>query len=455
MTDIFARVVGRADAWAKPGHDPQVASGREGCAFLAHRHFEQLSNSKTVLVRWTLALVFAASSGCTPSAQIAAQAPAEVQTRIPGVTGQPPADLAAPSFDARENPADSQQLEQLRLDRAHDAFSPDFSIGPGDLLRVSVPGVDELKDCEVRVSADDTITLPVTDEIRVAGLSQQGVRQAIRTALERYVKDPEVEVFVKEYRSRQVAIIGMVQKPGLYTLNSRTDSVLDMVSRAGGMTENAGNNMILVPASADHAPSNAKLFEAAGFEVPQYAAVTQSAVDGNEQFADASPAEKPDKVERLKADGRGLTQTLPAPLLEPAHPISISLGDTDAPSPLAIPARPGDVIIVPAAGEVMVQGWVQNPGAFRITPGMTVLGAVTAAGGQLFSSSAEVLRTGASGGKTALQVNLARVERREESDLPVRSGDVVIVNRSETGAVPYLLYGLFTRFGTGMYLPAP
>jgi protein involved in polysaccharide export with SLBB domain len=110
---------------------------------------------------------------------------------------------------------------------------------------------------------------------------------------------------------------------------------------------------------------------------------------------------------------------------------------------------------VPAAGEVMVQGWVQNPGAFRITPGMTVLGAVTAAGGQLFSSSAEVLRTGASGGKTALQVNLARVERREESDLPVRSGDVVIVNRSVTGAVPYLLYGLFTKFGTGMYLPAP
>jgi protein involved in polysaccharide export with SLBB domain len=103
----------------------------------------------------------------------------------------------------------------------------------------------------------------------------------------------------------------------------------------------------------------------------------------------------------------------------------------------------------------MVQGWVQNPGAFKITPGMTVLGAVTAAGGQLFSSSAEVLRTGASGGKTALQVNLARVERREESDLPVRSGDVVIVNRSVTGAVPYLLYELFTKFGTGMYLPPP
>jgi polysaccharide export outer membrane protein len=423
--------------------------------FLAYPHLKQLSTHENALVRCTLALVFAASTGCTPSAQIPGHVPGQVQKQTLDVTGPPPADLSAPSSGAEENPADSQRLEQLRLDRAHDAFSPDFSIGPGDLLRVSVPGVDELKDYEVRVSADDTITLPVTDEVHIAGLGQQGVRQAIRTALERYVKDPEVEVFVKEYRSRQVAIIGMVQKPGLYTLNSRTDSVLDMVSRAGGMTENAGNNVILVPASGDRAPSNAKLFESAGFEVPQYAAVTQSEPVTDEQYADASLTEKPEKVEPPKAGARGLTHTLPIPLLAQAHPITISLSDADAPSPLAIPARPGDVIIVPAAGEVMVQGWVQNPGAFRITPGMTVLGAVTAAGGQLFSSSAEVLRDDARGGKTALQVNLARVERREESDLPVRSGDVVIVNRSVTGAVPYLLYGLFTRFGTGMYLPAP
>jgi polysaccharide biosynthesis/export protein len=398
-----------------------------------------------------LALVFAA--GCTPSAQIPGQR--QVQPQTLDVTGSSLVDLAAPSSDAEENQADSQRLEQLRLGRAHDAFSPDFSIGPGDLLRVSVPGVDELKDCEVRVSADDTITLPVTDEIHIGGLSQEGVRQAIRNALERYVKDPDVEVFVKEYQSRQVAIIGMVQKPGLYTLTSRTDSVLDMVSRAGGMTESAGNNVILVPASADRGQSNAKLFETAAFAVPQSAAVTQSAAITDAHYADASLTEKPDKVEPLKAGGRGLAQTLPIPLLAQAHPITISLGDADAPSPLAIPARPGDVIIVPAAGDVMVQGWVQNPGAFKITPGMTVLGAVTAAGGQLFSSSAEVLRTGAKGGKTALQVNLARVERREASDLPVRSGDVVIVNRSVTGAVPYLLYELFTKFGTGMYLPAP
>ena len=36
---------------------------------------------------------------------------------------------------------------------------------------------------------------------------------------------------------------------------------------------------------------------------------------------------------------------------------------------LSMPARPGDVIFVPEAGEVMVQGWVQNPGTTRLHPG--------------------------------------------------------------------------------------
>src|SRR5713101_3444224 len=112
-----------------------------------------------------LALVFAA--GCTPSAQVPGQR--QVQTQTLDVAGQPPSDLAAPSSGAEENPADSQRLDQLRLSRAHDAFSPDFSIGPGDILRVSVPGVDELKDYEVRVSADNTITLPVTGNMYFIG----------------------------------------------------------------------------------------------------------------------------------------------------------------------------------------------------------------------------------------------------------------------------------------------
>jgi protein involved in polysaccharide export with SLBB domain len=120
-----------------------------------------------------------------------------------------------------------------------------------------------------------------------------------------------------------------------------------------------------------------------------------------------------------------------------------------------LPARPGDVIIVPAAGEVMVQGWVGSPGAFRITPGMTALGAVTAAGGEQFSSSATVLRNGEDGDKVQIPINLSQIKAGQEPDVAVQSGDVVIVNRSAVGAVPYFAYTLFSKFGTGAFIPLP
>src|SRR5207248_1454798 len=71
-------------------------------------------------------------------------------------------------------------------------------------------------------------------------------------------------------------------------------------------------------------------------------------------------------------------------------PIEINLTTAKSESELDVPVRPGDTIIVPAAGEVMVDGWVRNPGAFHIMAGMTAVSAVSAAGGSLFSDAAEV-----------------------------------------------------------------
>src|SRR5260370_22399930 len=114
----------------------------------------------SVPVFCALALVFAA--GCTPSAQVPGQRQVETQTL--DVAGPPPPDLAAPSSGAEENPADPQRLAQLRLNRAHDAFSPVFSTGPGDILRVSVPRDDVRTHYDVRLSPHHTVTLALTDE---------------------------------------------------------------------------------------------------------------------------------------------------------------------------------------------------------------------------------------------------------------------------------------------------
>jgi protein involved in polysaccharide export with SLBB domain len=133
----------------------------------------------------------------------------------------------------------------------------------------------------------------------------------------------------------------------------------------------------------------------------------------------------------------------------------IDLNQPDHRKYLQIPARPGDTIVVNQAGEVTIQGWVQTPGAFKITPGLTLLGGVAAAGGELFSSNARILRTGDNGEQTTIWANLSKIRDREEPNVPLQAGDVVIVDRSLLGSGPYLVYTLFSKFNTGMYLPPP
>jgi hypothetical protein len=168
--------------------------------------------------------------------------------------------------------------------------------------------------------------------------------------------------------------------------------------------------------------------------------VEQTGFDGN----------KKERTSDLSAVGR-------SPLiLKQSAPIQIDLSSLKNSGQFVdLPGRPGDVVIVPASGEVMVQGWVMKPGAFKITSGMTALGAVTAAGGEQFSSSATVLRTAEDGDKVEIPINLGRIKAGKERDVPVQSGDVVIVNRSAVGAVPYFLSTLFNKFGTGAYVPIP
>jgi protein involved in polysaccharide export with SLBB domain len=153
-----------------------------------------------------------------------------------------------------------------------------------------------------------------------------------------------------------------------------------------------------------------------------------------------------------KVAWQGSANTMPASWASESDAIFINFTASNQ-SELSVPVRPGDVIMVPARGQVLVQGWVPNAGAYAITPGMTVLGAVTAAGGQLYSSSAVVLRAGPGGTKVRLPVNLSSVEKGQSPDIQVISGDVVIVERSVVGALPYSLYFILSKFGMGVGIP--
>ncbi|MGO9455408.1 MAG: polysaccharide biosynthesis/export family protein [Candidatus Binataceae bacterium] len=379
-----------------------------------------------------------------------------------GCSDQPGSDYAAGSADAVPGVASSSsagsqdRIEQIWEARQHDSTTRDFAIGPGDVLKISSPDLEEIKDREERVSAQDTIDLPLAGEVKVGGLTQEQAREAIQTALSRLVKDPQVDVFIQEYSgSQQVAVVGMVNKPGLYPLTSRSNTILDMIGLAGGMGASASNTVIFIPAppGSDATPPEGLMDSLAGAQQPkQPAGATAVQVSQITAQSAAQPIQPMSAGIANNAQSPMDPASLSA-LLKDANPIYINIITLSRGSHRNLPVRPGDVLIVPAVGEVLVQGWVGTPGAFQITPGMTALAAITAAGGQWFSSNATVLRAGPNGEKTQIPVDLSKVEKGQEPDVPVESGDVVIVNRSVVGAVPYSLYFLASHFGAGMALP--
>jgi polysaccharide export outer membrane protein len=304
-----------------------------------------------------------------------------------------------------------------------DAPREDYPLGPGDEITISVPEIDELQNQHARVAQDGTISLPLVGTVLVGGLNEDQARASISQRLSRYMKEPRLEMYVDRYRSRGVAVAGAVQKPGVFDLATVGDSLSDIMAMAGGLTPAAAQRAIFIPVGMTQnstvgavAPS-----DAAATSLPQVTAVA------NEQQPAAYSDIPPSRVSIVIPFGRA--------------------GDEGC---LNTPARPGDVILVPTAGTVTVVGWVRNPGSFSVSPGMTVLGAVTAAGGAVFSWHAEVLRTDQNGSRVEKRFSLNDLQSGTVTDIPVEAGDVVLVEKSVVGAVPYGLWELFERFGTGV-----
>lgn len=309
--------------------------------------------------------------------------------------------------------ADEEVLARLWLRRAHEGSPSDLPLGPGDVLEISVTPVAEVQNYATRVSGDGAISLPLIGSLQVAGVNESALSEAIRRRFaETYVRDPQVHVFVREYRSRLVAVVGAVEKPGAYNLTKGNDTLLDVISQAGGMTKEAAPRLLLFPAEA---------------------------------YANGVP------VEIAASSSTPLGVTSAAAAAERPEPLVISLDSLARGSGqryLTLPARPGDVIMAPASGEVLVDGWVDKPGSYKITPGLTMLGAVTAAGGLKFaadSSAVKITRTGRQNERVILFSDLEKVKSGESPDISLQEGDVIEVASSSAKLVPYGVYSFFAN----------
>jgi polysaccharide export outer membrane protein len=122
-------------------------------------------------------------------------------------------------------------------------------VGESDVLRVNVWKEPEVSQTVV-VRTDGNISMPLINEVRVAGMTPLSIQQVIGEKLKAFLTNPQVTVTVMEIHSKHAFITGEVAHPGGYSLNTET-TVLQLIAQAGGFTPFAKKGEIVVLRSAN------------------------------------------------------------------------------------------------------------------------------------------------------------------------------------------------------------
>lgn len=137
--------------------------------------------------------------------------------------------------------SNNNEISKLPSTESHlaSAYKGDYVIGPEDLIEVNVYQVEELNRT-ARVSSSGFIKLPLVGTIKVSGLTAPELENEISKRLQQYLQEPVVSIFIKEYRSQSITVLGGVQNPQVYTV-TRQKFLLDLLTISGGLTKDAGD----------------------------------------------------------------------------------------------------------------------------------------------------------------------------------------------------------------------
>ena len=247
----------------------------------------------------------------------------------------------------------------------------DYRVGPKDLLEITVINFQELNR-QYRVSEEGKISLPYLGELQVEGMTKSDLEKKLAQLLaEKWLENPQVSVVILEHQSRRVFLIGAVPKPGPYELQGRL-TLLKLISQAGGLNADAGNEIIIMRQLPDGAKTSLK-------------------VSVEDLF--------------LKGDAS-----------------------------LDVPLQPDDIVSVPPDKmiQIYVTGQVRNPGAFEVRKSNipTLLRVIAQAGG--FSERADkgdvvVKRIDEPGKEVKIKVNVNDIIKGKSRDIQLQENDVVIV----------------------------
>lgn len=126
------------------------------------------------------------------------------------------------------------------------AASADYRLGPGDQIRVQVYQNPDLT-VETRVSEQGTINYPLIGNVQLGGTTIGDAEKKIASALKsgNFLRQPQVNIVLLQVRGNQVSVLGQVQKPGRFPLETTNTRVSDLLAAAGGVTPMGDDTLIV------------------------------------------------------------------------------------------------------------------------------------------------------------------------------------------------------------------
>jgi polysaccharide export outer membrane protein len=245
--------------------------------------------------------------------------------------------------------------------------APDYIVGPQDVLKITVFDEPTMSGT-YRVDSDGSFQYPMLGRIQAAGLKVRDLEQALKSRLEDgYIRRAQVTVDVEQFRSRSIFVVGEVRSPGKYPMTGQM-SLIEALAAAGSTTQNASTELLLL----------------------------------RPRDANAAQPLKPDQV-----DQANVTRLSLADLQEGRLSQNLILME-------------GDTIFVPKAERFFITGQVKSPGAYVYERGLTVLQAISLAGGLTDKGSSRRLKVirAVKGKKTQQGIDLADA---------IQPGDTLII----------------------------
>lgn len=309
-----------------------------------------------------------------------------------------------------------QQLNQSLATPATDSEQGEYRIGSHDLLEINVFEAPDLNR-SLRVSAGGEISMPLLGAVQSSGLTARELEGTLEVRLRQYMKDPHVGVFVTTVESHPVSVVGAVKKPGVFQIRG-TKTVLEMLSMAEGLSDDAGDEVLVMRGAGLHFGSDSN----GGSANPD---VTASP-------APQSPSQT--QMPSGAADDLSYNDTIKINLKD-----LLESGDQR----FNVAVYPGDIVKVTRGGIIYVIGDVKKPGGFvlKTDQNMSVLKAIALAEGlnaTAAKSRTKIIRTDEkTGQRFEFPIDLGKVLAGKTPDTPLKPADIVFIPNSSGKTMLY------------------